>query len=100
MSEAEPSPAMPDPSTASPADRLREDRRFFGHPLGLLTLFTTELWERFSYYGMRAILLLYLTTEMAEGGLGLETPSGSRSWRSTAQGSTCSRSSAAGWPTG
>jgi len=67
---------MPDPSTASPTDRLREDRRFFGHPLGLLTLFTTELWERFSYYGMRAILLLYLTTEMAEGGLGLDTAIG------------------------
>ena len=71
MSEAEPSPAMPDPSTVSPADRLREDRRFFGHPLGLLTLFTTELWERFSYYGMRALLPLYL---VAPAGLGLDVP--------------------------
>lgn len=33
---------------------------FFGQPLGLLTLFMTEMWERFSYYGMRAILLYYM----------------------------------------
>ena len=32
-----------------------------GHPIGLFYLFTTEMWERFSYYGMRAILVLYLT---------------------------------------
>jgi POT family proton-dependent oligopeptide transporter len=36
-------------------------KTFFGHPRGLSTLFFTELWERFSYYGMRAILVLYLT---------------------------------------
>lgn len=48
------------------------DRRFFGHPLGLMTLFTTELWERFSYYGMRAILVYYLTDTIANGGLGLD----------------------------
>ncbi|HEY3637307.1 MAG TPA: peptide MFS transporter [Rhizomicrobium sp.] len=35
--------------------------QLFGHPLGLTFLFTTEMWERFSYYGMRAILVLYLT---------------------------------------
>ena len=54
-----------------------QDRRFFGHPLGLMTLFGTELWERFSYYGMRAILLYYLTDTIANGGLAgsrLETP--------------------------
>ena len=33
----------------------------FGHPRGLTTLFGTEMWERFSYYGMRALLILYLT---------------------------------------
>ena len=33
----------------------------FGHPKGLVVLFMTELWERFSYYGMRALLILYLT---------------------------------------
>ena len=35
--------------------------RFFGHPRGLSTLFFTEMWERFSYYGMRAILILFMT---------------------------------------
>jgi len=48
------------------------DRSFFGHPAGLSTLFFTEMWERFSYYGMRAILLLYMTKTFAEGGLGLD----------------------------
>ncbi len=44
----------------------------FGHPKGLMTLFFTELWERFSYYGMRAFLILYMT-DTAAGGLGLGT---------------------------
>ena len=43
---------------------------FFGHPRGLLTLFVTEMWERFSYYGMRAILFLFMTADIANGGLG------------------------------
>jgi POT family proton-dependent oligopeptide transporter len=38
-----------------------KDRFFFGHPAGLLTLFFAEMWERFSYYGMRAILILFMT---------------------------------------
>jgi proton-dependent oligopeptide transporter, POT family len=41
-----------------------------GHPRGLGTLFFTELWERFSYYGMRSILILYMTAAAAQGGLG------------------------------
>ncbi|RJQ78229.1 MFS transporter [Pseudonocardiaceae bacterium YIM PH 21723] len=41
------------------------DRQFFGHPGGLSTLFFTEMWERFSYYGMRAILALYLVHELS-----------------------------------
>jgi len=45
---------------------------FFGHPKGLLTLFFTEFWERFSYYGMRAILILYMYYELHDGGLGLD----------------------------
>lgn len=48
------------------------DRGFFGHPRGLSTLFFTEMWERFSYYGMRAILTLYMTKALAEGGLGFD----------------------------
>ncbi len=46
---------------------------FFGHPKGLSTLFFTEMWERFSYYGMRAILVLFMTTDTAQEGLGLTT---------------------------
>ncbi|MBR8661633.1 MULTISPECIES: peptide MFS transporter [Brevibacillus] len=42
------------------------------HPPGLYLLFFTELWERFSYYGMRALLTLYLTTALISGGLGFE----------------------------
>ena len=48
----------------------RADKSFFGHPRGLATLFFTEMWERFSYYGMRAILIFYLTASIAHGGLG------------------------------
>lgn len=43
-----------------------------GHPKGLYLLFFTEMWERFSYYGMRAILILYLTKKLFEGGLGMD----------------------------
>ncbi len=46
------------------------DTRFFGHPRGLATLFFTEMWERFSYYGMRAILILFMTASVGRGGLG------------------------------
>lgn len=45
---------------------------FFGHPKGLFTLFFTEFWERFSYYGMRAILVFYMYYEISDGGLGLD----------------------------
>ncbi|MFD1067982.1 peptide MFS transporter [Oceanobacillus locisalsi] len=45
---------------------------FFGHPKGLFTLFFTEFWERFSYYGMRAILLYYMYYALKDGGLGLD----------------------------
>ncbi|HLJ17903.1 MAG TPA: peptide MFS transporter [Bryobacteraceae bacterium] len=47
-----------------------EDRRFFGHPRGLATLFMTEMWERFSFYGMRALLILFMTAAVEQGGLG------------------------------
>ncbi len=51
---------------------MTQDTRFFGHPAGLSTLFFTELWERFGYYGMRAILVLFMTAAAAAGGLGLD----------------------------
>jgi POT family proton-dependent oligopeptide transporter len=57
-------PTMPDP----------RDRAFFGHPRGLATLFMTELWERFSYYGMRALLILFMTAAPSTGGLGFDVP--------------------------
>jgi len=53
---------------AAPADQ----RQLFGHPRGLATLFFTEMWERFTYYGMRAILILFMVGAIAKGGLGLD----------------------------
>ncbi len=50
---------------------MTTDRGFFGHPRGLSTLFFTEMWERFSYYGMRAFLILYMTAPATAGGLGM-----------------------------
>lgn len=47
------------------------NKGFFGHPKGLSTLFFTEFWERFSYYGMKAILIYYLYYTVADGGFAL-----------------------------
>ena len=58
-----------------------QDRAFFGHPRGLSTLFFTEMWERFSYYGMRALLLLYMTAPLSAGGLGFDAAAGRRRLR-------------------
>ena len=49
------------------------EKQWFGHPRGLATLFMTEMWERFSYYGMRALLILFMTAPVATGGLGFDT---------------------------
>lgn len=49
------------------------DTAFFGHPRGLSVLFFTEFWERFSYYGMRALLTLFMTAQVLNGGLGFDT---------------------------
>jgi POT family proton-dependent oligopeptide transporter len=49
---------------------------FLGHPRGLMTLFFVEMWERFSYYGMRALLILYMTLPVANGGLGFSVAKG------------------------
>jgi POT family proton-dependent oligopeptide transporter len=59
-------PAIPEPPST--------DRGFFGHPRGLSTLFFTEMWERFGYYGMRSLLILFMTAPVAAGGLGLGVP--------------------------
>src|SRR5882672_2219105 len=55
---------------------MNSDKTFFGHPKGLATLFFTEMWERFSYYGMRALLLLFMVAAIEEGGMGLDEKTG------------------------
>ena len=50
----------------------RESGGLGGHPRGLTTLFFTEMWERFSYYGMRALLIIFMTRPATSGGLGLD----------------------------
>jgi POT family proton-dependent oligopeptide transporter len=55
---------------------MNSNRSFFGHPKGLSTLFFTEMWERFSYYGMRALLLLFMLASVSDGGMGLDEPTG------------------------
>src|SRR5262245_15059560 len=56
-------------SHAATADPAR--RTWFGHPRGLSTLFFTEMWERFSYYGMRSLLILFLVASVQNGGFGM-----------------------------
>ncbi|WP_410006023.1 peptide MFS transporter [Aequorivita nionensis] len=55
----------------SEALQYQKQKELFGHPVGLYILFFTEMWERFSYYGMRAILVLYLVAEATSGNPGL-----------------------------
>ncbi|HYC50580.1 MAG TPA: peptide MFS transporter, partial [Gemmatimonadaceae bacterium] len=50
--------------------QLANDRGFFGHPRGLSTLFFTEMWERFSYYGLRPLLVLFMAAALIDGGFG------------------------------
>ncbi|MBV8497068.1 MAG: MFS transporter, partial [Gammaproteobacteria bacterium] len=66
MNEAIPAPAAPAAAAGAPA------RTLFGQPLGLATLFLTEMWERFTYYGIQAILILFMVTAASQGGLGLD----------------------------
>src|SRR5688572_9827607 len=54
-----------------------DDRSFFGHPRGLSTLFFTEMWERFSYYGIRPLLVLFMTAALLDGGFGFDRPTAS-----------------------
>src|ERR1051325_95744 len=64
---------MSESSISSPDD-FQDRGGIAGHPRGLTTLFFTEMWERFSFYGLRAILFLYMTTELAKGGLAFPRP--------------------------
>lgn len=60
-------------STSAPPE-IVNDRSFFGHPAGLRTLFLVEMWERFSYYGVRPLLILFMTKTLMDGGFGFERP--------------------------
>ncbi|HVT03983.1 MAG TPA: peptide MFS transporter [Thermoanaerobaculia bacterium] len=53
-----------------PGFRPQDDHSFFGHPKGLSTLFFTEMWERFSYYGLRPLLVLFMSAALIKGGFG------------------------------
>jgi len=57
--------------TATTADSAA-DKQIFGHPRGLATLFFTEMWERLSYYGMRAILILFMVDQIQNGGMQID----------------------------
>ena len=57
---------------ASVVRALTDDRSFVGHPRGLSTLFFTEMWERFSYYGIRPLLVLFMSAALADGGFGFD----------------------------
>src|SRR5690606_3929953 len=72
-----PEPMTPSPESApKPVDAAVapyvNDTRFFGHPRGLSTLFMTEMWERFSYYGLRPLLVLFMAAALSEGGYGFD----------------------------
>src|SRR5690606_38868633 len=75
MSDLESPTVATDPQRVGASTIAAYARAFFGHPRGLSTRFFTEMWERFSYYGMRALLILFMTASAAEGGLGFDTAS-------------------------
>ena len=58
-------------SAGAAALPAQPEATWVGHPRGLLTLFMTEMWERFSYYGMRALLVLFMVAAIQDGGMGL-----------------------------
>ncbi|HEX2100448.1 MAG TPA: peptide MFS transporter [Candidatus Synoicihabitans sp.] len=70
----------PNPSPAAEGARgeMFDRSGLAGHPRGLGTLFFTELWERFSYYGLRALLTLFMVAPLATGGLGLSVEQATR----------------------
>jgi POT family proton-dependent oligopeptide transporter len=64
--------ARPQPDPTPHVPETFDDRGFAGHPKGLSNLFFAEMWERFSFYGMRALLMLFMVAPVATGGLGLD----------------------------
>ena len=71
-SETDNAPSVAVDATGVSAARPPDTSGLGGHPRGLTTLFFTEMWERFSFYGLRAILFLYMTTAVSKGGLAFE----------------------------
>src|SRR5215469_1030650 len=69
MNEAGATAAAP---VTAPAATAVPQPTVFGQPRGLVTLFMTEMWERFTYYGMRAVLILYMVAAVSKGGMGLD----------------------------
>ena len=57
-------------TTDAPPHAPSGERTFFGHPRGLATLFFTEMWERFSFYGLRPLLILFMAAALVDGGFG------------------------------
>ena len=65
--------SSPSPVAETSASTVMDTSGLGGHPRGLTTLFFTEMWERFSYYGMRALLILFMVKTAAEGGMNFDT---------------------------
>jgi proton-dependent oligopeptide transporter, POT family len=72
--------AAPDEHLAPAVDAAPPQPTLFGHPRGLATLFFTEMWERFTYYGIQSILILFLVAASGRGGLGFDDQSASAIW--------------------
>lgn len=62
------------PPSMPTADEVIANKSFFGHPRGLGTLFAVEMWERFSYYGLRPLLILFMTAAITTKGFGFDRP--------------------------
>src|SRR3954465_9535406 len=56
-------------TVAAPPPPPSDARGFFGHPRGLSTLFFTEMWERFSFYGIRPMLIAFMIVALSDGGV-------------------------------
>ncbi|MGH8317134.1 MAG: peptide MFS transporter [Steroidobacteraceae bacterium] len=79
MSQVLPDAGAPntEPSATAPA---AAEPTLFGHPRGLATLFFTEMWERFTYYGIQSLLILFLVAASGRGGLGFSDKTASDIW--------------------
>ncbi|WP_311198954.1 hypothetical protein [Kocuria carniphila] len=74
-------------------------KHFLGQPRMLANLFSVELWERFSFYGMQALVLYYMYYQTTDGGLGIDEGEQPGSWAPMAAPCTCAPSWAVGSPT-